>query len=349
MFAAFLFLDGKAVVRFHGAIREKTMGLTHFPHGISSFGVPVMGGGGIPATGGKVFFVNYGAGTDGVGRGGSADRPFKTIDYALSQCKTNNDDVICLMGSATHVLTEMLTVDINRVHLIGIDGSNGRYYGQNAKVSLGVTTAVTDIGTLLNTGIRNSFTNIKFVNSNTLAQALYSVVEGGEYAIYDSCEIYKDTMLDGTTASEMVLNGDSTHIRNCTIGSSANLLVGDIIRANMRLTKGLAGAGKVARDVTIENTRFLKKAAGTASCYIYSASATDVERMFYVKDCLFYNSKLASGDPAQAVISTAAQTEGDILLDSCASINNTKVSTSTGVFVVGAASDATMGIAAQAA
>lgn len=311
------------------------MGLTHYPHGISSFGIPVMGGGGIPATGGKVFFVNYGAGRDGVGAGINAANPFKTINYALSQCTTNNDDVICLMGSATHVLTEMLTVDINRVHFVGIDGSNGRYYGQNAKVSLGVTTAATDIGTILNTGVRNSFTNIKFMNSNTVAQGIYCFVEGGEYTVINGCEIYKETDLNETTASEMVMNGDSTLVINSTIGSSANLLVGDIIRANVRITAGIAGAGKVARDVTFENCKFLKKAAGTASCYFYAANATDVERMFHIKNCLFYNSKLASGDPAQCVIAASAQTEGDILIDNCTSINNTKLSTSTGVAIAG--------------
>lgn len=324
------------------------MPLTNFPKGISSFGVPIMGGGGIPATPGKVFFVNYSTGIDGAGRGRSADKPFKTVEHAYTQVTTNNDDVICLMGSASHTLAAMLTVSKNRVHFVGIDGSNGRYYGQNAKIVLGVTGVATNIGTLLNTGVRNTFTNIKFVNADTVAQGLYSVVEGGEYTVYDCCEIYKETLLDGTTASELVSNGDSTFYRNCTIGSSANLLVGDIIRANVRLTKEIAGAGKVSRDVTFENCKLLKKAAGTASCYVYSNSATDVERMFYMKGCLFYNSKLASGDPAQAVIATT-QTEGDILLDSCASINNTKVSTSTGVFVVGAASGATMGIAVQAA
>lgn len=310
------------------------MGLTNFPGGISSFGLPVMGGGGIPATAGTIFFVDYTNGSDG-NNGKSPTKAFKTVSKAYDMATTNKDDVICLIGNATHVLTEMLTVSKNRVHFVGIDGSNGRYYGQNAKIHLGVTTAATDIGTMKNTGIRNSFTNIKFTNANTVAQGIYCVVEGGEYTVYDRCEIYKETDLNETTASEMVMNGDSCQVINCTIGSSANLLVGDIIRANVRITKGIAGTGLVARDVVFENCRFLKKAAGTASAYFYAANATDVERMFHIKNCLFYNSKLASGDPAQCVIAASAQTEGDILIDNCTSINNTKLSTSTGVAIAG--------------
>lgn len=297
-------------------------------------GMPMFGGGTIPATPGTVFWVDYGNGSDG-NTGKSPAKAFKTISKAYSMVTTNKDDVIALIGSSTHALTEMLTVAKSRVHFIGVDGSNGRYFGQNAKVSLGVTTAATDIGTILNTGVRNTFTNIKFLNSNTVTEGIYCVVEGGEYTIYNGCEIYKETDLNETTASEMVMNGDSCQVLNCTIGSSANLLVGDIIRANVRITGGTAGAGLKARDVVFENCRFLKKAAGTASCYIYAANATDAERMFHIKNSLFYNSKLASGDPAQCVIAAAAQTEGDILIDNCTSINNTKLSTSTGVAIAG--------------
>jgi hypothetical protein len=323
------------------------MGLTNFTNGISSFGVPVMGGG-IPATHGKVFFVNYGTGSDG-NNGLSTGKPFKTVSKAYSSATSNADDIIVLFGNSTHVLTEMLTVSKNRVHFIGMDGTSGRYYGQNAKVSLGVTTAATDIGTILNTGVRNSFTNIKFLNSNTVTEGIYCVVEGGEYTVYDRCEIYKETDLNETTASEMVMNGDSCQVLNCTIGSSANLLVGDIIRANVRITGGVAGSGLKARDVVFENCRFLKKAAGTASCYFYAANATDAERMFHIKNSLFYNSKLASGDPAECVIAAAAQTEGDILIDNCTSINNTKLSTSTGVAIAGPVPTyATTGIAVVA-
>lgn len=312
------------------------MGYTNFPNGITSFGIPVLGGGGIPATSGNVIFVDYGDGDDGRSvKANSAQRAFKTIAKAYSLATTNKDDVIVLVGNATHTLTEMLTVSKNRVHFVGVDGSFGRYYGQNAKIDLGVTAVATDIGTILNTGVRNSFHNIKFVNSNTVAQGLYCFVEGGEYTVIDRCEIYKDTLLNGTTASELVMNGDSAQVIGCTIGSSANACVGDVIRANVRITKGLAGAGKVARDVVFESCRFLKKASHVNNRFFYGANATDVERMFHIQNCTFYTAKLSSATPAQCVAAAAQQTEGDILLDNCVSIGNTKLSTTTGVYING--------------
>jgi len=321
------------------------MGLTNFPNGISSFGIPVMGSGGIPATPGTIYFVDYGNGSDG-NSGKSPSKAFKTIAKAYSMVTTNKDDVIALIGSASHVLTEMLTVSKSRVHFVGVDGLGGRFYGQNAKVSLGVTTAATDIGTILNTGIRNSFTNIKFTNANTVAQGIYCFVEGGEYTVLNSCEIYKETDLDQTGAAELVMNGDSAQVINCTIGSLANAIAGAIVRANVLVTKGVAGAGKVARDVLFENCHFWKKAGHVNNRFVYGANADDVERMLLIRNCVFFSQKLSTAVPAQCVAFGAEQSAGYVLIDNCSSIGNTKLSTTTGIHITGAVPTyATSGIA----
>ncbi len=325
------------------------MGLTNFPNGISSFGVPVMGGGGIPATPGSVLFVDYTNGDDGISvKSNSSRRPFKTVAMAYDKATTNKDDVIVLQGNASHVLTEMLTVAKNRVHFVGMDGTSRRY-GQNAKLSMGVTTAATDLGAVLNTGIRNSFHNIKFTSANTVAESLYTFLDGGEYLSMSCCEIYKETDLDQTGAAELVMNGDSAQIRGCWIGSTANIISGAIVRANVLMTKAVAGVGKVSRDVTFEDCYFVKKAGHVNNRYFYGANATDVERMLTIRNSLFFAQKLSTAIPAQCVAFAAEQTEGYVLIDNCSSIGNTKLSTTTGVHITGAVPTyATSGIAVAA-
>lgn len=321
------------------------MGLTNFPGGISSMGVPVMGSG-IPSTKGKVYFVDYGSGSDG-NSGLSSSKPLKTVAAAYAKVTTNNDDVIVLQGSASHVVTEMLTVSKNRVHFIGVDGTTGRLFGQNAKIAMGVTTAATDLGAVLNTGIRNSFTNIKFTSANTKDESLYTFLEGGEYTVFQGCEFYKETDLDQTTASEFVQNGDSTQFFNCTFGSLADAQTGTTIRPSVRITAGIAGAGKVCRDVYFRNCNFWKRAGHVNGRHVYGANVTDVERIMVFDGCIFINAKNAAAVPAQC-IETAALTVGQVLVKDCASINNTKLSTSTGVLITGAVPTyATSGIAVQ--
>jgi len=326
------------------------MTVTNFPAGISSYGIPVMGGGGgLPATKGTYYFVDYGSGSDS-NNGTDIDEPLKTINQAYTLATSNADDVIVLMGNSTHVLTEMLTVSKNRVHFWGMDGSGGgRRYGQNAKVSLGVTTAATDLGTVLCTGVRCSFHNIKFINNNTVAQGIYCFLDGGEYTFMSNCEIYKSTDLDVTGAAELVANGDSSHYLNCYIGSTANALSGAIIRPCVLVTGGTAATGKKARDVTFEGCIFARKCGNAANNLVYGANATDVERLMYFKDCLFYNSLLAAADPDVGIEFGAAQTEGSVILKGCASVSITALSDTTGVFSADPASDAAGGESTQMA
>lgn len=313
-------------------------------------GIPMWGGGGIPVTGGSTFFVDYGNGSDGVStKSNSIRRPWKTITKAYDAMTTNKDDVTCLIGNTEHTLTEMLTVAKNRVHFVGLDGTS-RFYGQNAKIDLTATTGATNIATILNTGVRNSFTNIKFRNLSTVAEGLYCFVDGGEYLVMNNCEVYKETDLDESGASELVLNGDSAQFNNCTIGSLANLIVGTVIRANVRLTRAIAGAGKVMRDCTFNNCLLWRRSGSTSDRFVYAAASADVERLLLFKNTGFINAANSTAVPAQAISSAAALTVGAIVLDPlCYGVNVTKLSTTTGVFVTGAAPAAGQGIAVNAA
>lgn len=323
------------------------MPVTNFPNGISSFGVPVMGGGGIPATTGTVFWVDYTNGSD-ANSGRSPARAFRTVAKAYDSATTNKDDVICLIGSASHVVTEMLTISKNRVHFVGVDGLGGRLYGQNAKISMGVTTAATDLGAVKNTGIRNSFTNIKFTSANTVAQSLYTFLEGGEYTVFNNCEFYKSTDLDQSAAAEFVCNGDSPQFIDCTFGSLADFQTGTTIRPSVLMTKEVVGTGLVTRDAYFRNCRFWKNAGHVNGRHVYGANATDVERIVIFDNCVFANAVNAAAVPAQCVAFGATLTVGQVLVKDCTSINNTKLSTTTGVLIAGAVPTyATTGIAVQ--
>jgi hypothetical protein len=304
--------------------------LTNFPFGISSFGVPVAGGG-MPMTANrnsKYIFVDATNGVDG-NDGASWDTAVKTIAQAYSMTTTNNDDVIVLSTYADHTLTAMLDLSKNRVHFVSAD-VYGRMYGQAAKIVMGVTTAITDVFVVKNTGTRNTFTGIKFINNNTLTQNVACVGEGGEYAVYRNCEFYDSTRLTSDTHAEVVLNGDSAQFYNCTFGSLADAVSGSKIRPAVLLTKATVGAGLVSRDVLFDGCRFWKQAGGTATAMVKGA-ATDVERVMEFHNCQFIANPLGSA-PAVA-IDVATLTVGMITLTGDTSaIGCTKIATATGVF-----------------
>lgn len=275
-------------------------------------------------------------------------RFFTSLSEAYAATESNNNDVIVLDGNSTHELSAMLTVSNSRVHFVGLDWLLGirRKYGQSSKVNLGVTTAATDIATLKVTGVRCSFRGIKFTNANTVTEGIYCVADGGEYTYFENCEMYKSTDLDQTGAAELVANGDSSHYKDCYIGSTVNAISGAIIRPCVLLTASVVGT---ARDVTFEGCIFARKFGNSANRFIYGAGDI-MERLCLIDNCIFWGAALSSAVPAQNVAFSVAQTVGSVLLNNCAAVNaGTAMSTTTGVFVNGPVPAAdTTGIALQA-
>ena len=183
-----------------------------------------------------------------------------------------------------------------------------------------------------------------------MAQGLYALAEGGEYAQYANCEFYLSSHLDLTTAAHAVVNGDSAQFSNCTFGSLADAVVATSLHPALLLTKNIVTASSVCRDVKFSDCLFWTQAVNTANNLVYSGGATDVERMLLFKRCGFINNKAAGAVPAQAIQLASTLTVGQIILDpECFGANVTKLSTSTGVIVTGAAPSSGTGIGTNAA
>ena len=97
------------------------MGLSNFPNGATSFGIPAIGGSVIPATTGSYFFVHAGTGSNG-NTGLGKDVPFATIDYAIGNCTAAKGDVIVVMpGHAESIASATgLVADVAGVSIVGL-------------------------------------------------------------------------------------------------------------------------------------------------------------------------------------------------------------------------------------
>lgn len=299
------------------------MPLTNFPNGISSFGIPLMGGG-VPATFGDVYFVDHRKGSDDHD-GKSPETAIKTLSHAYDLCISNNNDVVVIDGDEEINETGgLVTLSKNRVHTIGLNGLLPPLgYGAGARITHGVVAGAANTATFRNTGVRNTFSGIKFSNANTTATCLHTVEEAGEYARYYNCEFYKSSLLTTNLTAELLLNGDSAQFQNCTFGDLVNERgASGVERPNVKLDRETI-TGKVARDCSFIDCTFLHKAAHVDACFFYGHNATDVERRLLLIRPIFWNCVLATADPADCVNFAAAQTVGDVLLVDPAGINVT--------------------------
>ena len=96
------------------------MGITNFPDGLSSFGIPLMGSGPILTTG-DISFVDSGhANASDTTRAGARTEPFATWDFAIGQTTADNGDVIIIMPGHAETVTAAITMDVAGVSVIGL-------------------------------------------------------------------------------------------------------------------------------------------------------------------------------------------------------------------------------------
>ena len=104
---------------------EVKMPPTNFPNGITSQGVPVVGGAFL--TTGNVYFVHSGTGLDG-NAGLHGANALATVDKALSLCTSNKNSTILLMPGHTESITDAtgFVVDKIGVSIIGLGNGTDR-------------------------------------------------------------------------------------------------------------------------------------------------------------------------------------------------------------------------------
>lgn len=95
--------------------------MTNYPHGVSSYGIPLIGSGPVTTTG-KVFFVHASSGIDSPDRGSDPSTPFASLDYAVGRCRASKGDVIFAMPGHTESITAAtsLVIDVAGISIIGL-------------------------------------------------------------------------------------------------------------------------------------------------------------------------------------------------------------------------------------
>ena len=128
-------------------------------------------GNGVPATTGNVYFVIPASDSNYVEFYDKYQTTYKdgtqavhnTIASAYADVTSNRHDIIMLSANSAHAQTSMLSIAKNRVHFVGMSLRGGGFgIGARTRVTMGVTSAATDLGVMQNTGTGNTFRGIKF-------------------------------------------------------------------------------------------------------------------------------------------------------------------------------------------
>lgn len=211
------------------------MGLTNFPNGIASMGVPVIG-----RTTGNVFFVSSVSGSDG-NKGRSPSKPYATINKAVESCTANNGDVIYVMPGHVEDLgdtstTGAIDLDVAGISVIGIGTGSDQpridfnhadsdfFVGADnvtiENLHFEATVTSVKIGVNVEDGADYcTIRNCRFtVETTGTDEFLYAIQfnDASNFGLVEGCDI--DMGLGGATgAIGFIKDTNGTTVRNCRI------------------------------------------------------------------------------------------------------------------------------------
>lgn len=251
---------------------------------------------------------------------------YNTFKAAYDACTSNRGDIIVLAGNSTHSVATGFEMTKNRITVIGM--GTGRFIQQAAKVQN--VTADTTAYVIKNSGNRNAFINIKFIQISTNAAALSVFTDGGEGTYFENCSFIFGVVdnLDGTTAHEFVGGTDSGTFKNCTFGCET--LLTSAARSVFHIDQ--VTASQEFKSNYMENCRFIISSSSNTATFIRLDAVGDILYTNEFKNTSFLASVDSAGGAAlaEAVQTGTGTVKGSLLFTGTLSaMNCTKVSTAT--------------------
>lgn len=301
------------------------MGLTNFTNGISSFGVPVIGGNMIPfGKDSKVFFVDQLNGSDGH-RGDQPNRALATLSKAHSLMTSNRNDVAVVIGSVTGTNSNIasgsgssigvresatLAWSKNQCHILGIS-----YNRISQRVS--IRSDGTEFTPLVNvTGDGCVFANLHAFHGYDDDSAQICWNDGGERNAYYNVHfggMGHQTAADNAGGRSLAITGvglGENYFKDCVVGLDT-------------ITRGAANSSLIISGGSTRNIFedcIFPAHTDAASPLFVTVGASGIDRFVLFKNCV-YNVMGTALTQAMSIDNSAG---GNVLLNNCMAANVTE-------------------------
>lgn len=293
------------------------MGLTKFPNGISSFGVPVFGA--LPMIKGQWFFVDPLYGSDEGNPGTQVTRAYKTFLKAYNACTSWAGDGICVLEAGATTSTTSCEFDAvidwtkYGITVFGVASPTG--YFSRARL---VADSDADLAYLINmTGMNNRFYNVFMVNEGDAATALGCMIVGANRNYFNNCHFLGGA--SATPGAELLCNSLSLMASECTFDNctfGTNSTTHAAANAPLQFTTTQQGQN------LFRNCRIISKSATDGHGGLNLVGTTVMNGWTVFDNCQFMNFSPTGGantNLAKVVIGSA-QTDCGILMHKCTEV-----------------------------
>lgn len=267
------------------------MGLTNFPNGVSSYGVPVLGGAGGVQTG-TSFFVNVLTGTDDPTFGLTPDKPFASIDYAMGKCTDYKGDVIYAMPGHTETIdsASALDCDVAGVSIIGIGNFAGGYYTAKPVINFTAADGTVEIAadgvTIANVTFEAGVASVATAISNTggagfrltNCEFVDEAADKNFLICYSGGNASKSNYLQIDNCFAHCPDTDNTHFVNLSGAPTGVVIRDNILQGDWGVgcVAGTTNVTGVVKNITIARNIIYNAASTADACINLAATATGI-------------------------------------------------------------------------
>lgn len=259
------------------------MTLTHFPNGLTSFGVPVLPSFGIPP-GGNVYFLDPANGVDGRD-GRSPATAFKTLPAAYAALTANQNDVLFyIAGTGSINLSAAFVWGKNYTHFIGLCAptmvaQRCRIFQAAGDLNLSPLFQVTASGCIL--------ANLYIFQGTDDAQSLIDVQVTGQRNYFQNVHFagggHATNAIDGCASLNLAGTAMENTFVDCTIGL-------DTIDAAAGVALLLINGTGCGRNI-FRNSHFTMNAGSNDARFVELSANAALDRYTIFDRCLFINTK----------------------------------------------------------
>ena len=252
---------------------------------------------------GDIFYVDPTGGSDSNG-GKSQNDAFITVAKAYARCTSGKHDVVIIAptgGSGRTSETTAIDWAKRFTHLIGSSGPLVQDTRAGMTFGAGGSLTVSQNGCI--------FKNVTMFSSVDIDS---TVTVTGSYNSFIGCDFkgtYNATSIGSTPWRALTLTGAEENLfESCTIG--ADTYVRSAANASLELKTA------TARNV-FSNCFFTLKTDDADALFVKAASAADVDRFVWFKNCTFHNAIFSDSTTMTVAMSIHAAVGGTIIMDGC--------------------------------
>lgn len=263
---------------------------------------------------GNIIYVDPNSGNDTANSGTSQNDALATLATAYGKMVSGAHDVVIYApsgGTGRSAETTAITWAKRFAHVIGSAAPTAQDARAGINFAAGASITISENGCL--------FKNFTFTGT---ADVNVPVTITGDYNAFIGVDFkgsLNDTTGDDTAARALVITGaDENYFGGCAIGSDT--YTRSAANASLEMTGGSA------RN-KFEGCMFPILADAATPVFFKAASAADIDRFVWFKDCMFHNASYSTSTTLTTGFNLHAAVGGTVILDGCSVLGVTDWST----------------------